>query len=59
MKKKIEKILVKIFPEFITNFLGVLYMYSKPSKKSFSQYGEDLIIKNFFLPERYQNWILH
>ncbi len=48
MKDKIEKILVRIFPQFITNFLGVLYGYSRSSRKSFYQYGEDLILKIFF-----------
>ena len=48
MKKKIERQLVKIFNLKTLNFLGFLYGELKASKRSYSQYGEDLIILNFF-----------
>ena len=48
MKKKIERKLVKIFNLKTLNFLGFLYGELKTSKRSYSQYGEDLILLNFF-----------
>ena len=48
MKKKIERQLVKIFNLKTLNFFGFLYGELKASKRSYSQYGEDLILLNFF-----------
>lgn len=48
MKKKFERQLVKIFNLKTVNFLGFLYGELKARKRSYSQYGEDLIILNFF-----------
>jgi hypothetical protein len=48
MKKEIELQLVKIFNLKTLNFLGFIYGELKPRKKSYSQYGEDLVLLNFF-----------
>ncbi len=48
MKEKIETFLVNTLPAFLSNFIGVLYGFAVPPAKSFSQYGEDLILLNFF-----------
>jgi hypothetical protein len=48
MKKKLELILVRIFNLKTLNFIGYLYGQLKGRKRSFSQYGEDLIVSNFF-----------
>jgi hypothetical protein len=48
MKHLLEKLLVRILPRVIYRSLGGLYGQFIRPKKSFSQYGEDLIIKHFF-----------
>lgn len=48
MKRKIERIVVSTFNLKTLNFIGYLYGQLVGRKRSFSQYGEDLIILNFF-----------
>jgi len=48
MKKKLERILVSTLNLKALNFIGYLYGQLKGHKHSFSQYGEDLIVLNFF-----------
>ena len=48
MKNTIEKFLVKVLPPIISNLLGVAYGYMMSPKKSYSQYGEDIILRQFF-----------
>lgn len=44
----IERLMTSLFPIWLTKYVGVVYGFIIPSNKSFSQYGEDLIISNFF-----------
>lgn len=48
MKTRLEKQLVRYLPASAATALGVLYGYLVPSTKSFSQHGEDLIVRKFF-----------
>ena len=48
MKKKIERQLIKLLSLRTLGFLGFINGETKPRKKSYSQYGEDLVILNFF-----------
>ena len=43
----LEQFLVKLLPKKVYRMLGFLYEFIK-SKKSYSQYGEDLIINAYF-----------
>ena len=44
--KKLKKILLKILPLSWLKVIGILYGYIKSPEKSYSLYGEDLIIKH-------------
>lgn len=48
LRHKIESLLVTILPTFLYRILGGIYGFCISPKKSYSQYGEDLVIKNFF-----------
>jgi hypothetical protein len=48
MKHFVEKIFVNTFPPMIYRFIGAIYGFIIAPKKSYSQYGEDLIIESFF-----------
>lgn len=48
MKKKVEKILLRCFSLPVLSFIGFVYGYYRGGSKSFSQFGEDLIVLNFF-----------
>ena len=57
MLKAIERIIVKILPYAIYRFLGGFYgVFIK--RNSYSQYGEDLIILEFFKKQKKQFKIL-
>lgn len=49
MKRLIEKILVKMSPPAFYRAIGGLWGYLVRPRRSYSQYGEDLIIEDFFL----------
>jgi hypothetical protein len=44
----IERTFTQIFPLWVSKFIGVIYGFLVAPKKSYSQYGEDLILLNFF-----------
>lgn len=48
MKRHLEALLVSLLPVTIYRTIGGIYGYIIPAKKSYSQYGEDLVIENFF-----------
>lgn len=48
LKRNIEKFLVYLLPSSFCSLLGFIYGYLQPAKKSYSQYGEDIILLNYF-----------
>lgn len=48
VRHKFEIFLVRLLPAIAYRMLGCLYGFLIPPKKSFSQYGEDLIIESYF-----------
>ena len=48
MKRLLEQLLVKLFPTPVYRLIGCIYGYLMPAIISYSQYGEDLMIENFF-----------
>lgn len=47
IQRRLERFLVEILPSPISRAIGFLYGF-RISKKSFSQYGEDLILESYF-----------
>lgn len=49
MKDNLERLLFKLLPEVLSNFLGILYGVFKGYRKSYSQFGEDLILTQYLI----------
>lgn len=52
LRHKIESLLVALLPKFVYRLIGGLYGQLIRPTKSFSQYGEDLMIRAFFATRR-------
>lgn len=57
LRRKIEELILRLLPKKIIKLLGLLYGFLKSPKKSYSQYGEDLIIENFCTKYNIQNGV--
>lgn len=57
LKRTIRIFLQKIFPAFFVRYLGFIFGLLTPSNKSYSSYGEDLIIVQYFHDKKISNGV--